>query len=251
MQTQYEVQKEKVIAALDVPTANDALRAVDELRGEVGAFKVGLQLFTSAGASLVEKLVRQEVRVFLDVKYHDIPNQVASASVEAARLGVWMFNVHSSGGGEMMSTALEKMSETCEKESLDRPKLIAVTVLTSSNKATLQETGITQEVDQRVLQLAQLAAKCGLDGVVASPLETRLIRERIKKLPFDIVTPGIRPSDATSDDQKRVMTPAQAVAAGSDYLVIGRPILKAADKAAAARTIIEEMANAADSIQLQ
>lgn len=246
----YEKQKSRLIVALDVPTAREALAAVSELREEVGAFKVGLQLFTSEGASLVKNLARSGIDVFLDVKYHDIPNTVAGAAAEAAKMGVWMFNVHSSGGAEMMRAALESAGETCEKESLRLPKIIGVTVLTSSDKLTLEETGIVQTVEERVLQLAGLAAKCGLHGVVASPFETPLIRDSIGKPGFEIVTPGIRPSDATHDDQKRVMTPAQAANAGSDYLVVGRPIMAADDRVKAARQIVQEMTDAAGPTDL-
>lgn len=246
----YEKQKSRLIVALDVSTANEALESVSELRDEVGAFKVGLQLFTSEGASLVENLAGSGIKVFLDVKYHDIPNTVAGAAAEAAKMGVWMFNVHSSGGCEMMKAALGAASEICEKESLRLPKIIGVTVLTSSDKDTLEETGIGQTVEERVLQLAELTAKCGLHGVVASPYEISLIRDSIDDPQFEIVTPGIRPSNATPDDQKRVMTPAQAANAGSDYLVVGRPIMGAADRVEAARQIVQEMTEAAGPTDL-
>jgi len=238
------VSKEKIIVALDVETAEDAREIIAELREEVGAFKIGLQLFTAAGASFVRETVADGVKLFLDVKFHDIPNTVAKASAEVARLGVWMFNVHALGGGEMMRRTVENVREVCEKENLSKPKIIGVTVLTSSDAETLREVGIETEINAQVLNLARLTAKCELDGVVASPLEARLIRENFEKTgkkDFLIVTPGIRPIFATNDDQKRVMTPKDAAKAGADYMVIGRAITQAADKRAAVRKILEEI----------
>lgn len=224
-----------------MPTAADALSIVDELKNEVGAFKIGLQLFTSTGPEFIQRLVSTGVRVFLDLKFHDIPNTVAKASVEAARLGVWMFNVHASGGGEMMRQASTEVGEMCDREGLERPLIIAVTVLTSSNNDTLKEIGIAAETQPQVLKLAELTSKCGLDGVVASPFEIEPIRARIASKDFVIVTPGIRPASATKDDQKRVMTPGEAVSVGADHLVIGRPITAAADRLKAVEQIVEEM----------
>ncbi len=231
--------KEKIIVALDVTTANKAREIVAELKDSVGAFKIGLQLFTAFGASFVRELVEQDIKVFLDLKFHDIPNTVAKASVEAAKLGVWMFNVHAIGGGEMLRKTVEEVREVCEKDNLTQPKIIGVTVLTSSNDETLGEVGIFNETSAQVLNLAKLVAKYSLDGVVASPREVRLIRENIDN--FLIVTPGIRPTFATSDDQKRVMTPNEAVAAGSDYLVIGRPILQAKNRIEAVEKVLAEI----------
>jgi orotidine-5'-phosphate decarboxylase len=231
--------KEKIIVALDVITANEAREIVNELKDSVGAFKIGLQLFTAFGASFVRELVEQNVKIFLDLKFHDIPNTVAKASVEAAKLGVWMFNVHAIGGGEMMQRTVEAVREVCDKDNLVQPKIIGVTVLTSSNDETLREVGIINETSTQVLNLAKLVAKYGLDGVVASPHEVRLIRENIEN--FLIVTPGVRPSFATSDDQKRVMTPNEAVQAGSDFLVIGRPILRAENRVDTVKSILAEI----------
>lgn len=233
--------KDKIIVPLDVETADEARKIIAEIGDEVGAYKIGLQLFTSAGTGFVREIVGSGVKLFLDVKFHDIPNTVAKASIEVARLGVWMFNLHASGGSEMMRRTMEDVSEFCEREKIQRPKMIAVTVLTSSNEETLAETGIGGKVNEQVLNLAKLTAKCGLDGVVASPLETGLIRENIENKEFLIVTPGIRPSFATNDDQKRVMTPKEAIKSGSDYLVIGRPITKAEDKLAAVKRILAEI----------
>jgi len=234
--------KEKIIVALDVPTAEEAGKIVSEIGGEVGAFKIGLQLFTSAGASFVREVVDSGAKVFLDVKFHDIPNTVASAAVEVARLGVWMFNVHALGGSEMLRKTVENVREVCEKENLEKPKIIGVTVLTSANRETLKEVGLEKDLDWQVLHLAKLSAKCELDGVVASPQEVLAIRREVEKEDFLIVTPGIRPAFATNDDQKRVTTPKEAVQAGSDYLVIGRPILQAGDKVSAVRQILDEIA---------
>ncbi len=233
--------KDKIIVALDVETADEAREIIAEIGGEVGAFKIGLQLFTAAGASFVREVVGKNIKLFLDVKFHDIPNTVAKASVEVARLGVWMFNIHAVGGGEMMRRTVENVREVCARENLEQPKIIGVTVLTSADQETLREVGISREIDSQVLNLAKLTAKCGLDGVVASPLEVDAIRRNIEKKDFLIVTPGIRPSFATNDDQKRVMTPKEAVSQGADYLVIGRPVTGQKDKLSAVRKILEEI----------
>ena len=256
--------KSKIIVALDVETEGEARKIIADLRQEVGGFKIGLQLFTLSGASFVREIVETGVKIFLDVKFHDIPNTVAKASIEVARLGVWMFNVHSSGGSEMLLKTVENVRKVCDKENLAQPKIIGVTVLTSANQETLREIGIETTIENQVLNLAHLAAKCGLDGVVASPREVKTIRENVKKKDFLIVTPGIRSSklkvqgskpedeiegrsgiwtleSETIDDQKRVMTAKQAVQAGSDYLVIGRPILQAGDKVSTVRKILEKI----------
>ncbi len=239
------MNKEKIIVALDVETTEKAREIISELREEVGAFKIGLQLFTSAGASFVRETVESGIKIFLDVKFHDIPNTVAKASIEAARLGVWMFNIHALGGSEMMRKTIENVREFCDKDDLRQPKIIGVTVLTSSNQQTLREAGIDNEINAQVLNLAKLAAECSLDGVVASPLEVKAIREKVEKKGFLIVTPGIRsPKSETFDDQKRVMSAKEAVKAGADYLVIGRPILQAENKIEAARKILEEIKTA-------
>lgn len=236
--------KDKIILALDVDSGAEALALVDELKSHIGAFKVGLQLFTAEGPGLVRKLVRGGARIFLDLKFHDIPNTVAKAAVEAARLGVWMFNVHACGGSEMMKAASLELGEVCNRESLVRPKMIAVTVLTSSSANTLHETGIEAEPEKQVVRLAKLTSECGLDGVVASPREVEAIRSGITKEDFLIVTPGVRPVFATTDDQKRVMTPADAIREGANYIVIGRPVTAAPDRLIAAEMIIDEISNA-------
>lgn len=233
--------KNRLIVALDVETDIEAREIINELRDEVVAFKIGLQLFSAAGASFVREAVADGIKIFLDLKFHDIPNTVAKAAVEIARMQVWMLNVHASGGAEMMRQTVELARDLCDKENLTQPKIIGVTVLTSSNQETLSETGIETEIGEQVVKLARLSAACGLDGVVASPHEISLIREAVEDENFLIVTPGIRPEFATNHDQKRVMTPSEAVRAGSDYLVIGRPILQAHDKKSAARKILKEI----------
>jgi orotidine-5'-phosphate decarboxylase len=232
--------EKRVIVALDVETADEARSIVSELRGEAAAFKVGLQLFASAGPGLVRELAKDN-RVFLDLKFHDIPNTVARAGIEAARLGVWMFNVHASGGSEMMRQTSHSLADACARENLARPLLIGVTVLTSFDTNTLVETGIEGTVADRVLSLARLTAECGLDGVVASPLEVATVRAGVDKPGFCIVTPGVRSESATKDDQKRVTTAGRAASEGADYLVIGRPILRAPDRLSALRQMQDEI----------
>ncbi|MGI8812183.1 MAG: orotidine-5'-phosphate decarboxylase [Pyrinomonadaceae bacterium] len=233
--------KDKLILALDVAGAAEAREIVAELGGAVGAFKIGLQLFTAAGPDLVRELTRKGHRIFLDLKFHDIPNTVAKASVEAARLGVWMFNLHTLGGHEMMRQAADEVSETCGRENLAKPLIIGVTVLTSSDAGTLTEIGIERSVEDEVLALARLAEEAGLDGVVASPIESHAVRRSKIGSAFLIVTPGVRPDSATNDDQKRVTTPGAALSGGSDYIVVGRPILRAKNRSAAASAIVESM----------
>ncbi|HEU4595477.1 MAG TPA: orotidine-5'-phosphate decarboxylase [Pyrinomonadaceae bacterium] len=247
-QTLKEVSaREKLIVALDVETAREARRVFEELRAAAGMFKVGSQLFTSAGPDFVRELVAEGARVFLDLKFHDIPNTVAAASREAARLGVALFNVHAAGGREMMRAAADALREEAARLGTEaaRPRLIAVTVLTSADAATLEETGVhTPTVEAHVARLARLAAESGLDGVVASPHEIATVRAAVGREDFIVVTPGVRTASSAHDDQKRVMTPSEAVRAGADYLVMGRAILKAPDPARAAREIIEEMEGA-------
>ena len=242
------MSKEKIIVALDVSDANRAREIIAELRSEVGAFKIGLQLFTAAGTNFVREIVETETKIFLDLKFHDIPNTVAQASVEAARSGVWMFNVHALGGGEMMRRAVGEVNETCARENLNVPKIIGVTVLTSSNNQTLREVGIESEAEPQVLRLAKLTAASGLGGVVASPQEIEVIRREIDKKDFLIVTPGIRNPDSQTDDQKRTMSATEAVSAGADYLVIGRPISKSDNPRRAVREIISDIAKQAANI---
>lgn len=234
--------KGRIIVALDVETRHQALAIARELAGSVGAFKVGLQLFTLAGPDIVREIADLGSRVFLDLKFHDIPNTVAGASIEAARLGVWMFNMHTLGGGEMMRRSVEAVGEVCERDNLNRPLVIGVTMLTSADEKTLAEVGIDRDVEQQVVKLALLAEDCGLDGVVASPREARAVKTSVTNPLFLTVTPGIRSDFATGDDQKRVTTIREAFANGSDYVVIGRPITGATDKLAALEQIAAEAA---------
>lgn len=236
--------KDRLIVALDLDSAHAARELVDQLQDHAGAFKVGLQLFTATGPAFVRELCSSGHRIFLDLKFHDIPNTVAKSCVEAARIGVWMLNLHALGGNEMMSRAVYETEQYCDKSSIKQPKIIGVTVLTSSAGDALHEVGIEDSVENEVLRLARLARVSGLDGVVASSREAPVIREEFGD-DFLIVTPGIRPENASNDDQKRVMSPAGAIRSGADYLVIGRPITGSIDVRTAAKNIINEIANTA------
>jgi len=223
-----------VIVALDFPDAASALSLVEKLDPSLCRVKVGKELFTRAGPELVKELQKQHFDVFLDLKYHDIPNTVAGAVAAAADLGVWMVNVHASGGRAMLEaarTALPKNGDTL---------LIAVTVLTSMGAEDLREISVTVTPDEQVSILAKLSSDCELDGVVCSARETSVLRSELAD-DFLLVTPGIRPAGDSLDDQKRVMTPAQAIQSGSNYLVIGRPVTQADDPTAKLRIIMEEI----------
>ncbi len=233
--------KDKIIVALDVESSSEAISIARELKSMVGAVKVGMQLFTACGPEIVRDLAETGARVFLDLKFHDIPNTVAKAGIEAARLGVWMFNIHALGGSEMMRRTADEVASVCEKEHLRRPLVVAVTVLTSTDNNTLREIGIDHSADEQVAALAKLASNSGMAGVVASANEVRAIRKMVVNPDFLTVTPGIRPKLATHDDQKRVTTFRQALADGSDYVVIGRPITQAVDRAAAVQSILCEL----------
>jgi orotidine-5'-phosphate decarboxylase len=234
--TRDEARK-KIIFALDVHDLAEIDRYAEMLSGKVGMFKIGKELFTSCGLEAVHTVQRHGGEVFLDLKYHDIPNTVAKAMVAAARLGVQLANLHALGGAEMMETTVREVHREFGD---NRPRLLAVTILTSSTAETLQRVGIEHPVEEMVVRLARLAQEAGMDGVVASPLEIGPIRAACGP-DFLIVTPGVRPSFAAVDDQKRIMTPGEAVAAGADYLVIGRPIAKAADPVAATELIVDEI----------
>lgn len=238
--------RQRLIFALDVDNFEDAKTWVERLAGKVGVFKVGKQLFTRCGPEVVRMASDSGAEVFLDLKYHDIPNTVAKAGLEALKLGVRMFNVHALGGREMMEALVAEVDAAVPRGTPERPLLLAVTILTSSNDETLREIGIDRPVAEMVPRLARLAKEAGMDGVVASPKEVGLIREACGE-DFVIVTPGVRPSFASQDDQKRVTTPADALRAGADYLVIGRPISAAANPVEAADCIIEEMQTALDN----
>ncbi len=230
--------KDRVIAALDFPKAEDALRMADRLRGHVGAVKVGFELFVSAGPDFVRRLVGDGHKVFLDLKFHDIPNTVACAARAATRLGVWMLNVHASGGEAMMRAALDALREESEAVGKPRPLLIGVSVLTSLDEAALYEIGYYGTVRETVERLVKSAYESGLDGVVCSPHEAKGLKEIYGKEML-LVTPGVRPAWAEAQDQKRVMTPRDAMDAGADYLVVGRPITHAPDPAEAADRLFE------------
>ena len=213
----------KIIVALDYPGAVPALALAHRLSPELCRLKVGKELFTATGPSLLEQLMKSGFEIFLDLKFHDIPNTTAQACKAAASLGVWMINVHALGGRKMLEAAQIAVSG-----SVRPPKLIAVTLLTSMNQEDINDIGINASPEEMVLRLAKLAQESGLDGVVCSAMETELLRKHCGNK-FCLVTPGIRPADASLDDQSRVMTPAAALQAGSSYLVIGRPITRAAD----------------------
>lgn len=232
-----------LVVALDVDSAQEALALVEQLRGVVGMFKVGKQLFTTAGPETVRQIIASGEKVFLDLKFHDIPNTVAKAGVEAARLGVSIFNVHTLGGSSMMQAVVKAVNETAEHERMARPLILGVTILTSHTQTSLSEVGITRSLEDEVVNLARLAEASGLDGVVASPLEITPIRRAVKNPDFVILTPGVRPAGAALNDQSRVMTPAEAIRAGSNFLVVGRPITAASDPSASARMILKEIAS--------
>mgnify|MGYP003334659779 CR=1 FL=1 len=229
----------KIIVALDYPDASAAQAMVARLDPALCRVKIGKELFTAAGPSLVEFVVARGFGVFLDLKFHDIPNTVGSACKAAARMGVWMMNVHASGGRAMMQAAREALEGT-QTGGLPRPRLIAVTVLTSLAQSDLADIGMQGSPADAVTRLAQLAKQAGLDGVVCSAQEAHVLRVACGA-GFDLVTPGIRPADGAQDDQKRVMTPRAAVDAGADYLVIGRPITQAADPVAMLQRIQREI----------
>lgn len=233
-----EQAREKIIFALDVSSQDEISLWAQRLSGSVGMFKVGKELFTSCGPAAVQAVKQFGGDVFLDLKYHDIPNTVAQAMLAAGRLGVKLVNLHALGGPEMMEQAAQAVRR--EFSEAERPRLLAVTILTSSTQETLRAVGIEHPIEQMVVRLAQLAQQSGMDGVVASPLEISAIRAACGP-EFLIVTPGVRPSFAAADDQKRIMTPVEAVRLGADYLVIGRPIAKAANPAQAADMIVSEI----------
>jgi orotidine-5'-phosphate decarboxylase len=227
----------KIIVALDYADAASAQALVARLDPALCKLKVGKELFTSAGPAFVESLVKQQYDVFLDLKFHDIPNTVAKACQAAANLGVWMLNVHASGGLPMMQAAQEGLDKAFGAKA---PLLIAVTVLTSMDEPTLHTLGIQRSLSDHVLALATLTQQAGLQGVVCSAQEAAMLKQALGAT-FCLVTPGIRPADASQDDQTRIVTPQEAIALGSHYLVIGRPITQAPDPIVALNTIIKNI----------
>ncbi|MBU1912159.1 MAG: orotidine-5'-phosphate decarboxylase [Candidatus Omnitrophica bacterium] len=229
--------KNNIIIALDVNTLKEEERLLNILSPHVQVFKIGIELFYSCGLKAIELVKKYDRDIFLDFKFHDIPNTVYAASKTAVRFGVFMFNVHASGGINMMQKAVEGAEEESEKLGISRPKILGVTVLTSMDSEALKKIGINKSPEGQVLNLARLAKDAGLDGAVASPEEISAIRKAIGK-DFLIVTPGVRPEGSDAEDQKRVATPKEAFQRGADYIVIGRPVTKAKDPVAVIKSIV-------------
>ncbi|MBR1730552.1 MAG: orotidine-5'-phosphate decarboxylase [Selenomonadaceae bacterium] len=236
---------DRLIVALDFHRLDDVKRIVNELNDSVTYYKVGMELFYSVGASVVDYLKSEGKNIFLDLKLHDIPNTVANGLCSLMNLGANILNVHASGGYTMMSTAAERLKAEAERLKIDRPKLIAITVLTSINQNDWADLGFQAQMKSQAVRLAKLAQKAGLDGVVASPQEAKSIREACGE-DFLIVTPGIRPIGSAINDQTRISTPSQALKNGASYLVIGRPIIAAENPRESALKIIEEMKSVED-----
>lgn len=236
--------REKIILALDVSDVRYALEIVDKFRDYVSIFKVGLELYTAAGPAVVEEIIRRDKKVFLDLKFHDIPNTVIKAALNATRLGAYMFNLHASGGLEMLRRCNEAVVDLCLRENLRKPKLLGVTVLTGLSQEVLKdELGIQHSIRTHVKQLSKLSVEAGLDGVVASGHEVAMLRNNFAKN-FLIVTPGIRTSWSPPDDQKRTMTPRQAIREGADYIVLGRAVMNQPDPFKALELITAEILTA-------
>jgi len=226
-----------IIVALDVPSAEQALKLAEQVAPAVGAFKIGKELFVAAGPDIVRRVRATGASVFLDLKFHDIPNTVAKAVASATRLDVQMLTIHTSGGGEMMRAAEKSAQDTATSLGLPAPLVLGVTVLTSSNHETLAEIGCEADTEKQVLRLAQLAVKSGLRGLVCSPLEIVALR-KVLPAAIQLVTPGIRTGAEKADDQKRTLSPREAMQAGASWLVIGRPITAAENPRAAAEKIL-------------
>ena len=236
--------KEKIIVALDVPTRQDAMALVEKLHDEVGAFKIGLQLYNAEGPDIIHDIQAAGGKVFVDLKFHENPNTLAQTTTVITGRGAFMFTVHAGGGSRMLEATAKAKNETAAEKNIQNPIALAVTVLTSiSQEEFEQEIGISRKVEDQVVHWAKMAQNAGMDGVVASPKEIKAIREACGDN-LVIVTPGIRPRWAAANDQSRIMTPKEAVEAGANYLVIGRPITKHEDPAAAARLIVDEIIEA-------
>ncbi len=232
--------KGRLIVALDVDSEQKAIALVEKLKGEVKLFKIGLELFSSCGPDIVTRIKDLGCEIFLDLKFHDIPNTVAKTAASITKLGVFMFNVHALGGYDMMKKTAEAVSKSARELKVEKPKILAVTILTSLDENGLKKIGINDSIKKEVLRLAATAKEAGLDGVVASPEEANDIRKEFGKN-FLIVTPGVRPSWAVPGDQKRIATPKDAIEAGADYIVVGRPIIEAPDPKEAAGKILKEI----------
>jgi orotidine-5'-phosphate decarboxylase len=229
--------KEKILIALDVSSRKEALALVESLHPLTGMFKIGMQLYTAEGPSLVRDIVKAGGKVFLDLKFHDIPNTVMHAVLEAAKLGVSMMTIHTSGGRAMMQAV---SNELREKLGENKPIVVGVTVLTSMDEGALREVGVHAAMDEQVLRLAKLAEDSGLDGVVCSPREIEMIRGAVGR-DFKIVTPGVRMAGQSLDDQQRTATPREAIASGADYIVVGRPVTKAPHPASALESLLQSL----------
>lgn len=232
--------KDRLIIALDVDTKEKALAIVEKLKNYVRLFKVGFELFSSCGPEIVEEVSRKGCGVFLDLKYHDIPNTVSKAAASVTKLGTFMINVHALGGYDMMKKTADAVRVQAARLKIPKPKVIAVTILTSMDEIALKSVGIRESMGDEVLCLARLAQSAGLDGIVASPAEIKLLRVSLGR-EFLIVTPGVRPVWASAGDQKRIATPKDAIADGADYIVVGRPVTDSLDMVEAVRKITEEI----------